>query len=118
MDSVGALLPFVLILLAFYLLIIRPARKRTSSAARLQDSLAVGQRVMTTSGMYAEVAAVDDVAVVLESSPGVTARWSKAAVARILDETVLDEGQETEHDTRTSTENGMADPDDSGKRPE
>ncbi|MGZ4453450.1 MAG: preprotein translocase subunit YajC [Actinomycetes bacterium] len=87
MDSVGALLPFVLILVAFYALIIRPARKRQSAQSRLVDSLEVGQKVMTTSGMYAEIAAIEDDAVVLETSPGVTTRWAKAAVARVLTDT-------------------------------
>lgn len=104
MDSVGALLPFVLILLAFYVLIIRPARKRKGLQTRLQDSLAVGQKIMTTSGMYAEIAAVDDDAVVLETSPGVTQRWAKPAVARVLDETAPDAEDDAERDSEAGTE--------------
>jgi preprotein translocase subunit YajC len=115
-ESAGTLVPFVLIVLAFYLLIIRPARKRASTATHLQDSLAVGQKIMTTSGMYAEIVAVEDVAVVLETSPGITGRWAKAAVARVLDETA---GDGPDNDASTfSTDSDAADPDESGKRPE
>jgi preprotein translocase subunit YajC len=128
-DSVGALLPFVLILLAFYVLIIRPARKRRGLQTSLQNSLTVGQKIMTTSGMYAEIAAVDDDAVVLETSPGITSRWAKAAVARILTETVPDtetipkNEHEVEHDTAAppaehNIETNAVDPDNTGKRPE
>jgi preprotein translocase subunit YajC len=86
-DSVGALVPFVLIIGAFYVLIIRPSRNRQKAQARLVDRLAVGARVMTTSGLYAEVAAIEDDGVLqLEVAPGVTMRWTKAAVARILPE--------------------------------
>lgn len=84
MDSLGALLPLVIILLAFWLLIIRPARTRTRQQAQLLSQLTPGQEVMTTSGLYATVAAVEDDLVVLEASPGVPTRWAKAAVARIV----------------------------------
>jgi preprotein translocase subunit YajC len=98
-DSLGALLPFIVILGAFWLLIIRPARNKQRSAARMQHELAVGQQVMMTSGLYGEVAAIEDDAVVIEASPGVTMRWAKPAVARILtpqDVTSGDDGV-TEH---------------------
>jgi preprotein translocase subunit YajC len=86
-KSVGPLVPFVLIIGAFYLLIIRPSRNRQKAQARLVDRLAVGARVMTTSGLYAQVAAVEDDGVLqLEVAPGVVMRWTKAAVARILPE--------------------------------
>jgi preprotein translocase subunit YajC len=83
-DSLGALLPLVIILLAFWLLIIRPARMRTRQQAELLNQLTPGQEVMTTSGLYATVAAVEDDLLVLEASPGVPTRWAKAAVARIV----------------------------------
>jgi preprotein translocase subunit YajC len=83
-ESLGTLLPLVIILLAFWLLIIRPARMRTRKQAELLSKVTPGQEVMTTSGLYATVAAVEDDVVVLEASPGVRTRWAKAAVARIL----------------------------------
>ena len=82
-----AITPFIfpaLLVVAFYLLIIRPARTRTQAAARLQDSLAPGLEVMTTSGVFATVASIEDDAVVLEVSPGIRMRFAKAAVARII----------------------------------
>jgi preprotein translocase subunit YajC len=83
-ESLGALLPFIIILLAFWLLIIRPARNRQRNQAQLQNELSPGQQVMTTSGLIATVSSVEDDVVVLEAAPGVTMRWTKQAVARIL----------------------------------
>jgi preprotein translocase subunit YajC len=83
-KSLGSLLPFIVILLAFWLLIIRPSRNRQRAQQRMQQELSVGQQVMTTSGLYGEVTAIEDEAVVLQTAPGVTMRWSKPAVARIL----------------------------------
>ena len=103
MDSLGALLPFVIILLAFWLLIIRPARTRAKQQTQLQSSLTPGQEVMTTSGLFATVAAVEDNAIILETSPGVRTRWTKAAIGKVVpaddgsaaDEAVADPAQDT-----------------------
>lgn len=84
MEAITPFLFPALLVVAFYLLIIRPARTRTQTAARLQDSLAPGLEVMTTSGVFATVATIEDDAVVLEVSPGVTMRFSKAAIARVI----------------------------------
>jgi preprotein translocase subunit YajC len=99
-DSVAQLVPFVLIILAFYLLIIRPSRNRARAQQRLGEQLTVGARVMTTSGLFAEVVAVEDDGVLLSPAPGVTMKWTKAAVSRILPEPDLDdESAERETDS-------------------
>jgi len=92
------LLPFIVALLAFYFLLIRPARNRQREQLRLHESLAPGQTVMTTSGLVATLVAVEDTEVLLEAAPGVVLRWAKAAVGRVLpaaDEQELADGAET-----------------------
>jgi preprotein translocase subunit YajC len=83
-DALSALLFPALLVAAFYFLIIRPARVRQKEALRLQDELAPGQQVMTTSGIFGRVSAVEDDAVALEVSPGVTLRVAKPAIGRII----------------------------------
>jgi preprotein translocase subunit YajC len=93
---VEALSPFLfpaILVAAFYLLFIRPARARTRALTQLQESLTPGAEVMTTSGMYATVASVESDAVVLEISPGVTIRFAKAAVARVIPADVPDDDE-------------------------
>ena len=77
------LIPFVLILLAFYLLIIRPARSRSRAALELQERLAPGVEVMTTSGMYGTIVEIDEDSISLEVAPGTTIRFTKAAVGQV-----------------------------------
>jgi preprotein translocase subunit YajC len=83
---VEQLLPFVLLasLAIFYFVMIRSARSRQREAVAVQSRLATGLEVMTTSGLYGRVVGVDDEAVTLETSPGVTSRWARAAIARIV----------------------------------
>ena len=83
-STLSSLLPFVLLAVAFWFLLLRPQRKRAQEAAQIRNSLQVGAEVMTTAGLYGTVAHVDDDAVLLEVAPGVTNRYAKGAIARIL----------------------------------
>ena len=91
MDAVSGLLPFVLILVAFYFLIVRPARTRQKAALQLQERLAPGVEVMTTSGIYGTVVGVDDTSIQLEVAPGTTLRVAKPAVGQVLTNDAGDE---------------------------
>lgn len=84
MEGLASLLPFVLILAVFWLLLVRPARRRQREVEELQRRLAVGDEVMTTSGLYGRVVGLDGDVVSLETSPGVTTRWARPAIARIV----------------------------------
>lgn len=75
----------------------------------MQNSLRPGVRVMTTSGMYATVVAVDDDGVVLEIAPGVEARFVKQAVMQVVAET---DGADDELDDDAGDSGGSGDPDD------
>ncbi len=78
------LLPIVLLVVVFYLLLIRPARTKARRVQQMQSELAQGSEIMTSAGLYATVIAIDGDVVVLETSPGVHERWARAAVTRVL----------------------------------
>ncbi|MEU0521066.1 preprotein translocase subunit YajC [Streptosporangium sp. NPDC006007] len=73
-----------LMVVVFYFLLIRPQRKRQQEQARMQNSLAPGTSIMTTTGLFATVVAIDADDVILEIAPGVETRWVKAAIGRVL----------------------------------
>jgi preprotein translocase subunit YajC len=81
-DATSLLLPLI-ILLPLLLLIMRQRKQQREFLAQ-QDRVAVGQQVMTTAGLYGTVTAVEDDQLVLEIAPGVSVRWAKAAVGRIV----------------------------------
>ncbi|MDQ1604618.1 MAG: preprotein translocase subunit YajC [Actinomycetota bacterium] len=95
MKSIGTLLPFVLIIGGFYLLALRPARKRQQASAQMQSELRPGMQVMTGSGLFGTVSSVEDDAVVLEVSPGVSVRWARQAIARVVPTGVPGEDEPT-----------------------
>jgi preprotein translocase subunit YajC len=93
---VETLLPFALILVAFYFLILRPQRARARQAEQLKARLAPGVEIMTTSGIFGTVTEILDDSVVLEVSPGTTLRITKAAVGRVLAEDAPSDGNDAD----------------------
>ncbi len=80
----GMLLPFVLILLVFWLLFWRPNQKRRQQEMQMQSALVPGVEVMTKAGIYGTVVEVQDNDVILEISPGTRIRMLKPGIGEIL----------------------------------
>ncbi|PVU81209.1 preprotein translocase subunit YajC [Cellulomonas sp. WB94] len=60
-------------------------RKQQRAAADFRSHLAPGQEVMTGSGMFGTVVAVDDDVITIESTPGSQTRWLRAAIAKVIE---------------------------------
>ena len=78
--------PLILLVLAFALLIVLPARQRKkmqANAAALQESLTIGTPVMLTSGIHGTVAGLGEGTVDLEVSPGVVITVARPAVMEV-----------------------------------
>ncbi|MDX6300848.1 MAG: preprotein translocase subunit YajC [Nocardioidaceae bacterium] len=86
MNNLAGILPFVLIALVFYFLMIRPQRRRQQTLSATQASLVPGAEVMLTSGIFGRVASLEDETVQLELSPGTVVKVSRQAVVRVVDE--------------------------------
>jgi preprotein translocase subunit YajC len=84
-ESLGTLLPILLIGVVFYLLIMRPARTRQRKQAEMMSALAPGTRVMTTAGVYGTVVSIDEEDAELEIAPGVVIRVVKAAIGKVIE---------------------------------
>jgi preprotein translocase subunit YajC len=72
--------PMFLIFALFYVLMIVPSRKRQKALQQLLENLKKGDRVVTSGGLYGEVAAVTDVMVVLKVADNVKVRVAKSAI--------------------------------------
>lgn len=73
--------PLLIALLAVPLFLqARKQKKLMREQQKLQNSLSIGDRVMTTSGLFGTVVDTADDTVDLEISPGVTTTWVRAAV--------------------------------------
>jgi preprotein translocase subunit YajC len=97
-ESLGTFLPLILIGVIAYLLIFRPARNRQKQQRQLLAALTPGSQIMTTAGVFGTVITVDDDEITLEVAPGVVLRMVKAAVARVIEPELSDEGRNSAPD--------------------
>jgi len=81
---VKPLIPLILMLAVFWLLVIRPQRKRQLKMAEQQRGLHVGDEVMLGSGIFGRITDVQDDTVSLEVAPGTSIKVSKQAVVKVL----------------------------------
>jgi preprotein translocase subunit YajC len=82
-SSGAALFQFVILLMvpvALYLLMIRPQRKRMKETAALQASLGVGDEIITNSGLYGFITAVENDIFWVEVDDDVQIRIARAAI--------------------------------------
>lgn len=84
MENLGALLPLLLIVVAFYFLVLRPARSRQRAFLKTQGDLAVGHRVMIASGIFGEIVSLDDETVELRIAENTVVTVNRQAVARVI----------------------------------
>ncbi len=103
---------FILVLAAVAMVFMtRSSRKRQKEATSFRDNLAVGQEVMTGSGYFGRIVAVEDDAITLETTPGNTSRWLRAAIAKLVDppaDAVVVEGSSAEAAAQIDAENARA----------
>jgi preprotein translocase subunit YajC len=96
------LLPLLLVLVLAVPLVMSTRKQKKQQAAQqdLQSSLAPGDRVMTTSGLYGTVAdASGDNTIDIEIAPGVVTTWLRLAVREKVEPVV-----ETEEDSADEIE--------------
>ena len=96
MELLPMLLLFGLLGLMMYFMS-RRQRRTMQQQQELQSSLAVGDRVMTTSGLYGTVTDTsEDTTIDIEIAPGIETTWLRAAVREKVGPDVEDEFDEEE----------------------
>ncbi|HVQ88319.1 MAG TPA: preprotein translocase subunit YajC [Actinomycetes bacterium] len=92
MQDVLTLAVLALPVIGIWLLVVKPAQRRTREAQAVSEGVQVGQEVMTGSGLYGTVTAIDEDTVHLAIAPGVTVRFARRAIA-VVDPDAEPEGQ-------------------------
>jgi preprotein translocase subunit YajC len=93
-------LPLLIVMGAFMFFASRRQKKAMQATIDLHESLVVGDRIHTTSGLEGTIVGVNDDSIDLEIAPGVVTTWMKLAVrSKIEDDTEGDEdGEDTAHE--------------------
>ena len=74
------LVPFALVLAIFYFVILMPMKKRQKKVQEFLSALKVGDKVVTSGGIYGEIAKMGEDAVQLQIAPNVRVDVSRAAI--------------------------------------
>ena len=74
-------MPYVIIALVFYLLLIRPAQQRRKELERQVEALKKGEKVVTKGGLYGEVVKADEGTVILKLGENVKVKIAKWGIA-------------------------------------
>ena len=74
------LVPFVLVLGIFYFIILLPMKRKQQKVTAFLDSLKVGDKVITTGGIYGQVTRLGEQSVRIQIADKVTIEVSKAAI--------------------------------------
>ncbi len=94
MDLLPLLLMFGLLGLMMFFMS-RRQRRTQEQQAQLQNSLSIGDRVMTTSGLYGTVCDTSsDTTIGIEIAPGLETEWLRAAVREKVNPEVDEEDEE------------------------
>ena len=80
------LLPWVLVMGIFYVLLIMPQQKRQKKLQEMLSDLKMGDKVITSGGIYGTVVGLEDTAVQLRIADQVKVKVSRAAIAGLQPE--------------------------------
>src|SRR4029453_15393686 len=73
-------LPFAIILVIFYVLILMPMQRRQKKVQEFQSALKVGDKVVTTGGIYGQITPVNDKSVQIQIADKVRIEIARAAI--------------------------------------
>ena len=81
----GMLLPFALIFVVFYLLLIRPQKKKEQHRREMLDRISKGDKVVTIGGIIGEISSLTDREAVLRLEDNTKIRITRSAVSRLVE---------------------------------
>lgn len=105
----AASLLFLVPLALLWLLFVRPQQRRMRQAQAMVATLAVGDEIITSGGIYGTVTDTDDTSLWVEIAPAVVVRVMRAAVAQQVTPTDLDDDDTDDDAEDTDTETDVDD---------
>jgi preprotein translocase subunit YajC len=92
---------FLILIVAFAVLwfvLIRPQKKRQIEAARMSNTLSVGDEVLTAGGIYGEVTELEDDTVMVRIAPELEVKLARKAIGAVIPREAAAEADEPEND--------------------
>ena len=85
-DGLLQMVPFLLIFVVFYFVLLAPMRKQQKKTKEMLAQLKKGDRVMTSGGIYGTVAQVEDQIVWVKLADTLKVKMAKSAITSVVNE--------------------------------
>lgn len=82
-GPLGMLMPFALMFVVIYFLIIRPQQKKMKDHQSTLEKIQYGDEIVTSGGMFGKVTGITDKVLTVEIADGVRVKMLKAQVASV-----------------------------------
>lgn len=83
-SLISSLLPFVLIILVFYFLILRPQQKKAKDREKLLSGVQKGDKVITSGGIHGTVEGIEDNTILVKIADNVKVKMEKGSITTIV----------------------------------
>lgn len=88
-EQLASFIPLILMFVAMWFILIRPAKKRQQQTAQMQNNLQRGDKVVTVGGMHGTIEAIEDTVVHLTVADGVRVKFERQAIGRVITDDVF-----------------------------
>ena len=85
MDQILGFAPIILMFIAMWFILIRPAKKRQQATTAMQTGLKRGDRVVTVGGLHGEVDAIEDTVVYIKADDNTRLKFERQAIGRVIE---------------------------------
>jgi len=85
-NPIAQLLPFVLMFVVLYFLILRPQIKKQKSQQKMIDELEKGDKIVTSGGLHGAITNMKDDIITVKIADNVRVEMSRAAVSRVRED--------------------------------
>ena len=83
-DGLMQLVPFALIIVVFYFLLIRPQQQKARETQEMIDALKPGDNIVTNGGIYGKIVKLQEAEVSLEIAPNIRIRLERSSVGQVV----------------------------------
>ncbi|MDD1502217.1 preprotein translocase subunit YajC [Lysinibacillus xylanilyticus] len=84
MEQYSGLIMILIMFVAMWFILIRPAKKRQQETQNMQSNLQRGDKVITIGGLHGEVDSIEDTTITLKIADNVRVKFDRQAIGRIV----------------------------------
>jgi len=85
-ETLYNLLPIIIMFVAMWFILIRPAQKRQKATQEMQNNLKRGDKVVTIGGLHGEVESLEDSVVYLLVDGKTRLKFERQAIGRVIND--------------------------------